>query len=130
MKMGAFIARVYHEGQYKGPILCSKCLAQGHHASSLCTRPIECSLHAPTQAQYNQNHIPMNGEHYIKPNFFQKGKKCVTKTGFSSIQEGGGGKGGRLLPLPRSTPLPSILKNKREKSLARHKRKVFTYELS
>lgn len=39
VQMGSFTARVYHEGQNSGPILCSKCLAQGHHAST-CTGPV------------------------------------------------------------------------------------------
>ena len=41
MNMGSFKARVFHDGQDKGPTHCSRCLAQGHHAST-CVKPIVC----------------------------------------------------------------------------------------
>lgn len=41
MNMGGFRARIYHEGQEKGPTLCSKCLTKGHHAST-CVNDVVC----------------------------------------------------------------------------------------
>ncbi|XP_041478069.1 zinc finger CCHC domain-containing protein 10-like [Lytechinus variegatus] len=41
LNMENFKARIYHEGQVKSPTLCSKCLAQGHHAST-CTKEVVC----------------------------------------------------------------------------------------
>ena len=66
MRMGAFTARVYHEGQSNAATMYSKCLAQGHHASA-CTRPVVCrKCHQPGHkgfecSQQNYN-IPINTE--------------------------------------------------------------------
>ena len=41
LNMSGFKARIFHDGQEKKPIQCSKCLAEGHHAS-VCINEIVC----------------------------------------------------------------------------------------
>ena len=62
MKMESFTARVYHDGQNKGPTLCSRCLAQGHHAST-CTKTVVCrKCLQPGHKSFDCMHEPQDVE--------------------------------------------------------------------